>query len=162
MKNHREFWLTGMGMKGFMAVYINYIDEIALYLNDIELDLVLFGGQGGKAIHNSYINMATSGGMIVFFPWLYLLIFGWWQAHTIPRKYPQIVKGIDIHNYARAIEIGLMGSYASITFINTEFTDFYYWHMTMAAIIANLGNAKLKQIAGGMEDDDEEPGKTDI
>jgi probable O-glycosylation ligase (exosortase A-associated) len=154
MRQHPEFWLTGLGMRGFSAIYVNYIDEIAPYLDDTELIHIFYGGSGGKAVHNAYINMATSGGVIVFLPWIYLLFYGWYQAHTIPRKYPQRIDGIDLHNYARAIEIGLVGMYTTITFINTEYVDFYYWHLAMAGILANLGKAKLKQEELGQGDEE--------
>ncbi|MBN2267746.1 MAG: O-antigen ligase family protein [Candidatus Babeliaceae bacterium] len=154
MRQHPEFWLVGMGQRGFSAIYFRYIHEIALYLNDEDLGHVIYGGQGGKAIHNAYLNIFTSGGFIVFLPWIYLLFFGWYQAHNIPKKYPRIIDGVDIHNYARAVEIGLVGAYATIVFTNTEYVDFYYWHLVMAGIIANLGKAKLKRNELAGEDEE--------
>jgi hypothetical protein len=154
LKQHPEFWLTGLGMRGFPVLYFNYISDIEPYLNTEEYGYVLYTGTGGRAIHNTYLNMLTSGGLLVFLPWLYLLFYSWFQAHTIPTKYPRIVDEVDIHNYARAIEIGLVGAYATIFFINTEFVDFYYWHMMMAGIIANLGMARLKREELGLEDEE--------
>lgn len=154
MKQHPEYWLTGLGMKGFRASYFKHIDEIEPYLTPEEYHHILFGGSGGKAIHNTYINMATSGGLLVFLPWSALLFYSWYQAHVIPKRYPRIVDGVNIHNYARAVEIGLLGAFISITFINADFVDFYYWHMAMAGVIANFGKAKLKKEALGEEEDE--------
>ncbi len=98
--------------------------------------------------------MATSGGLLVFLPWSALLLYSWYQAHVTPKRYPRIVDGVDIHNYARAVEIGLFGAFISITFINADFVDFYYWHMAMAGVIANFGKAKLKKEALGEEEDE--------
>jgi hypothetical protein len=98
--------------------------------------------------------MLTSGGIIVFLPWMYMFFFGWYQARNIPKKYPRIVDGIDIHNYARAIEIGLVGAFVTVQFINTEYVDFYYWNLAMVGIIANLGKAQLKREELGIEDEE--------
>lgn len=154
MKQHPEFWLTGMGMKGFRTNYINYIHELEPYLDERELALIVFHGSGGKAIHNTYINMATSGGLLIFLPWMFLLFFSVFQAHQIPKKYPKFVDGVNIHNYALAIETGLLGAGINVMFINAEFVDFYYWHLAMAGVIANLGMAKLKREKIGLEDED--------
>lgn len=144
-------------MAGFQEMYFNYIEEIEPYLNMREYHLVLRQGSGGRAIHNTYINVVTGGGILVFLPWIYLLFSAVIRAHNIPHKYPQIIDGVDIHNYAQAVEIGLLGAYASITFINCEFHDFYYWHMTMAGIIANIGLGKLKREELGEEEFGNEP-----
>lgn len=154
MKQHPEFWLTGLGVRGFSAIYIDYIDELEPYLDVREYHLIFLGGSGGKAIHNTYLNIAASGGIVVFLPWIYLLFSSWFQARNIPRKYPKIMDGVDIHNYAQAIETGLFGAAISVMFINAEFVDFYYWYLTMTGIIANLGKAKLKREELGIEDEE--------
>lgn len=153
-RQHSEFWLTGMGMRGFSSLYYSYMSEIEPYLEPEEVTLIYHGGEGGKAIHNSYINLATSGGLVVIVPWFYLYFYAWFQAYRIPKKYPKIIDGVDIHNYAKATEIGLIGAALTILFINAEFVDFYYWHMTMAGIIANLGKAQLRRQALGQEDEE--------
>jgi hypothetical protein len=43
--------------------------------------------------------------------------------------------------------------YTTIMFINTEYVDFYYWHLAMAVILANLGKAKLKREQFGQEEE---------
>ena len=154
MKNHPEFWLTGMGMKGFRTSYFSYIDELEAYLSPEEFLFVIFGGKGGKAIHNTYINMLTSGGILVFFPWIFLLFFSLFQVHRIPKKYPKIIGGVNIHNYALALEAGMIGAGLNVMFINAEFVDFYYWHFAMAGILGNLGKAVLRREGTDFDDED--------
>ncbi|MBN2301330.1 MAG: O-antigen ligase family protein [Lentisphaerae bacterium] len=156
MKQHPEFWLTGMGLRGFSAIYIDYFDEIVPHLDDKEIPLILYGGGGGKAIHNTYLNIATSGGIIVFLPWMLLLFFSWFQAHNIPKKYPRIVNGVNIHNYALAIKAGLVGAGLNVMFINAEFVDFYYWQLVMIGVLVNLGKAKLKRERFGQDEAEED------
>lgn len=153
MRQHPEFWLTGLGPRGFSAVYFQYIDEIEPHLNEVEYYHILYGGRGGKAIHNTYINMATSGGILVFVPWMFLLFVAVIQAHQIPKTYPKIVDGVNIHNYAMAIELGLLGAGASVMFINAEYVDFYYWYITIVGVIANLGSAQIKKEELGLEEE---------
>lgn len=153
-KNHPEYWLLGVGMYCYARMYARHLDEIAEVLTEQELAMVYWGGRGGKELHNTYLSVLMGGGAVVFITWMFLVFYAWFQVHTIPRRYPQIVDGVDIHNYARAIEIGIIGYCLCITFINMEFVDFFYWHLTMSGIIVNLGKAKLKREALGLEDEE--------
>lgn len=154
MRQHPEVWLTGIGFKGFPTIYFDYLHEIEPDLTAEEYGHVLFHGSGGKAIHNTYLNVLSGCGIITFLPWIFLLFSSWYQAHTFPKRYPKIVDGVNIHNYARAIEIGLLGIFVTIIFGNTESVDFYYWHMTMVGVLVNLANGKLKREALGEEDEE--------
>ncbi len=105
-------------------------------------------------MHNTYLNVLLGGGAVTFLTWMFLVFYTWLQAHTIPRKYPIIVDGVDIHNYAKAIEVGIIGYCICITFGSMEFIDFFYWHLTMSGIIVNLGKAQLKREELGQEEED--------
>jgi O-antigen ligase len=159
LKNHPEYWLFGVGMNCYAQMYIQHIDEMAEVLTTAELAHVLFGGHGGKEIHNTYFSILIGGGFTVFFSWLFFLAYAWWQVHRIPKKYPRIIDGVDIHNYARAIEIGIMGYCLCIMFLNMEFIDMLYWHLTMTGVLVNIGKAKLQREELGQEDEEwyEEP-----
>ncbi|MDY0091963.1 MAG: O-antigen ligase family protein [Candidatus Vecturithrix sp.] len=156
MRQHPEFWLTGLGMRGFQARYFDYIDQIEPHLEPEEVGHIYYGGVGGKAIHNSYLNMLTSGGLLVFFPWLFLIFYAIIQAHFISKKYPKIIEGVNIYNYAWAVEIGIIGVCVCMIFGNTEFVDFYYWFFLMSGIITNLGKAQQRRERLGQEDEYEE------
>lgn len=153
-RNHPEYWLFGVGMNCYAQTYMNHIDELADYLNEEELTLVLFGGGGGKEIHNTCLNVLLGGGAVVFLTWILLIFVSWWQVHTIPKKYPQIINGVNIHNYARAIEIGIIGYCVCISFVNLEFNDFFYWYLTMAGVLVNLGKAQIKRQELGKEEEE--------
>jgi O-antigen ligase len=154
MRQHPEFWLTGVGMKGFSEIYYNYLHEIEPYLTPEENVSVAYRGIGGKAIHNTYLNVLSGGGLLSFLPWVFLLFVSWFQASRIPKKYPKIVDGVNIHNYAQAIEAGLVGIFVTIMFGNTESVDFYYWHMTMVGVLVNIGKARLQREELGIEDEE--------
>ena len=154
-KNHPEYWLFGVGMNGYRTMYYRYhIEEIAEVLDEFELSLVLHGGHGGKDMHNSYLSILLGGGAVTFSTWLFVIIFSLLQAHSIPKKYPRIIDGVDIHNYAKAIECGIMGWSACMILGSREFIDYFYWYLTMSGIIANLGKAKLKREELEKEDDE--------
>lgn len=156
-RTHSEYWLFGVGMHCYSRIYYRYhIHELADVLDDEELSHVLYGGSGGKDMHNSYLNVLLGGGAVTFVTWLFLIVYVWFQAASIPRKYPRIVDGVDIHNYARAIETGILGWCLTMVFGTREFIDFFYLYTTMSGIIVNLGKAKLKREALGEEEDDEE------
>jgi O-antigen ligase len=159
MKNHPEYWFTGVGIDCYKRTYIRHIDEIAEVLEPEELGMVMYGGKGGKQIHNTYLGLLSGGGLAVTLPWLILTFYGWFHAHRIPKKYPKIVDGIDIHNYAKGVEVGIVGYCLCIMFVNMEVIDFYYWFLAMSGIIANIGKAKLKREKLGLEDEEfeEEP-----
>jgi hypothetical protein len=127
-------------------------DELYNYLEPDEFMLILYGGGGGKDIHNTYLNFLLGGGAITFLTWLFLVCYAWYQAHIIPQKYPQIVDGVNIHNYARAIEVGIIGYGVCIMFISAS-TDFFYWHLLMPGIITNLGKAELKRQESELEEE---------
>lgn len=152
-KNNRRYWLLGVGMNCYARMYIEHIDEIAEVLDSYELQILYRRGRGGKDMHNTYLNILLGGGAVTFLTWIFLVFYVWLQAHTIPRKYPQIVDGVDIHNYAKAIEVGIIGYCVSISFASMEFIDFFYWHLTMSGIIVNLGKAKLKREELGQEEE---------
>ena len=158
-RNHPEYWLMGVGMNSYRLMYMRHIDELAGYLDSEELTLVLFGGHGGKDIHNTFLSVLLGGGMFVFVPWVFLILYAWRQACIIPKKYPRIVDGVDIHNYARALEIGILGYCLCVAFLTMEFNDIFYWHLTMVGVITNLGKAKLKREELGQEEEEwgEEP-----
>lgn len=154
-KNNSQYWLLGVGMYCYAQMYINHIDEIAAVLDSDEFPLVfLSGGTGGKEIHNTYLSVLLGGGAVVFVTWMFTILYTWVQVHNIPRKYPRIVDGVDIHNYARGIEVGIIGYCVCVIFINSEFTDFFYWQLTMAGVLANLAKAKLTREALGLEDEE--------
>jgi hypothetical protein len=85
---------------------------------------------------------------------MFLIIYSWIQVHNIPKKYPRIVDGVDIHNYAKGIEVGILGWAVCMVVGTREFIDFFYWYLIMGGIIANLGKAKLKREALGKEDEE--------
>jgi O-antigen ligase len=153
-KNHPEYWLLGVGMYGFARMYRMHFDELSDVLNADEFALVYWGGKGGKEIHNTYLSLLLGGGAVVFLTWVLLILYTWFQVHNMPRKYPQIVDGVDIHNYARAIEIGIIGYCACIIFLNLEFLDFLYWHLTMAGVLRNIEKAELKRQELGLKDEE--------
>ncbi len=153
-KNHSEYWLLGVGMNCYARMYARHFDEIAEVLTGRELAMVWGRGRGGKELHNTYLSVLMGGGAVVFLTWMFLILYSWFQIRTVPRKYPQIVDGVDIHNYARAIEVGIIGYCVSMIFINMEFVDLFYWHLTMSAIVTNLGKAQLQKEALGLEDEE--------
>lgn len=153
-KNHPEYWLFGVGMNCYPRMYIQHIDEIAAVLDEREFSLIFVDEQGGRQLHSSYVGVLLGGGAIVFLAWLFLIFYSWNQARLIPKKYPQIVNGINIHNYAQAIEIGIVGYCVCITFLNMEFIDLFYWHLTMVGVLKNLGKAELKHQELGLKDEE--------
>jgi O-antigen ligase len=161
-RTHPEYWLLGVGMNNFASMYMRHFDEFANVLNADEFAAAYRGGIGGREIHNTYLSILLGGGAVVFLTWMFLVVYVWLQVHNIPRRYPRIVDGVDIHNYARAIETGIIGYCVCITFVNMEFIDFFYWYLTMSGIIANLGKAKLQREALGLEDEEflEQPARS--
>ena len=153
-KNHPEYWLLGVGMYNYAGMYINHMDEIANVLNPLELEMIYYGGGGGKELHNTYLSLLMGGGAVVLGTWMLLILCSWLQSHEIPRKYPQIIDGVNIHNYAKAVEIGIVGYCVCMLFLNMDFVDFFYWHLTMPGVIANLGKAQLKKEALDLEDEE--------
>ncbi|RQW01379.1 hypothetical protein EH223_15080 [candidate division KSB1 bacterium] len=153
--HHPEYWLLGVGINCYAGMYFEYHgDELAEVLNEDEFRLVLFKGYGKKDLHNTFFDILLGGGAVTFLTWLFLVFSAWFQAHNIPKKYPKIVDGVDIHNYARAIEIGIIGCCVCMTFVTISYVDFFYWPLIMSGIIANLGKAKLKREALGQEDEE--------
>ncbi len=153
-RNHPEYWVFGVGMYAYAQMYMRHIDEIAAEVTEEELHHILFGGSGGKEIHNTYISVLMGGGAAVLLCWLFLIFYAWFQVHRIPKKYPRLINGIDIHNYARAVEVGIMGYCVCIMFLNMEFIDLFYWHLIMSGVLVNLCKAKLQREALGQEDEE--------
>ncbi|PIE30407.1 hypothetical protein CSA57_03735 [candidate division KSB3 bacterium] len=151
-----QYWVTGVGMRVYPHIYARHFDVISEVLDPEEFALIYHEGKGGKAIHNTQINVLVSGGLLVFPLWCILIAFVWLQLHFIPRRYPRIVDGINIHSFAMALEAGLVGWIICMTFLNLELVDFFYWHLAMGGIVANLGKAKLRREAMGEEDGEEE------
>jgi len=155
-RKHPEYWLLGVGMTSYRLMYYRrHGHELQAYLNPEEFAYVTYGGGGKKDLHNTYIDVLMGGGLLVFIPWLYLIFYSWRQARNIPRKYPQFIDGVNIHNYACAIEVGIVGYCLSITFVTMEFIDIFYWHLVMVGALANLGQTKLRREAVGDEDEEE-------
>lgn len=153
--HHHEYWLFGVGMHCYARMYYDYhIDELADVLSEEDYMHVLYGGKGGKDMHNTYLNVLLGGGAVTFLTWLFLIIYSWIQVHNIPKKYPRIVDGVDIHNYAKGIEVGIIGWAVCMVVGTREFIDFFYWYLIMGGIIANLGKAKLRREALGKEDEE--------
>lgn len=154
-KNHKEYWLLGVGMSCYrLMYYAEHKDELYYSLEPDEFEYVQYGGSGLKDLHNTFIDVLMGGGLLVFISWLFLIFYTWLQAHNIPRKYPQIIDGVDIHNYARAIEIGIVGYCLASAFVTMEFIDIFYWHLVIVGTLVNLGKTKLARDASG-EDDEE-------
>ncbi len=159
---HPEYWWFGLGLNNYSQIYYKYhIDEIAEVVEEPDFSLVLHGGHGGKDMHNSYYNMLLGGGAITTVTWLSLLAYAFVQAHFIPKRYPKIVDGVDIHNHARAVEAGILGWSFCMTLGSREFIDYFYWFLVMPGVLANLGRARLKREALGREDEefDDAPSK---
>ena len=153
-QNNPQYWFLGVGMYCYSRMYMNHFEEIAAVLDADERKMVLYGGQGGKQIHNTYLSVLLGGGVFVFIPWMFLVVYSLYQAYAIPRKYPQMVDGVDLHNYARGLATGIIGYCIAIAFLNMEFIDLFYWHLTMVGVVANIGKAKLKRDALGIDDDE--------
>lgn len=158
IKNNPEYWLLGVGMKCFRFVYPEHEAELSVVLSPEEMAHLAhstFGGElGGKATHNTFLDMLASGGLLTFVPWMSLILFSWFQASRIPKQYPKIVNGVNIHNYAKAIQVGLVGGFLAGMFTEVQFTDFYYWHLTMSGIIKNIGDAHVRYQESMSEDDE--------
>ena len=60
-----------------------------------------------------------------------------------------------MHNYSMALEIGLVGWWICMSFLNLELVDFFYWHVTMAGVVTNIGKARLKREIAGLDEDEE-------
>lgn len=154
-KTHPEYWLFGVGMNGFSRMYYQYhIDELAQALDSEDFHHVLFGGHGGKDVHNTYLSVLLGGGAVVFLTWGFLFFYAWFQAHTIPKRYPKIVDGVNIHNYAMAIEAGIIGFSVCMMVGTREFIDFVYWQLMMPGIIINVSEMALKRQEMGLEDEE--------
>lgn len=160
-RNHPEYWFFGVGMYCYSLMYHLHFDEISAVIPpEIFLSQIYRGGRGGKELHNTYLSVLMGGGVIILLTWLFLIVAALVKAHRIPSTCPQIIEGIDLHNYARAIEVGIIGYCVSITFVNMEFIDFFYWHLIMPGVLLNLGMAHVKKEALGLLDDDILPDST--
>ncbi|GAK59427.1 O-antigen polymerase [Candidatus Vecturithrix granuli] len=152
-RTHPEYWLTGVGMNCFYLIYKDYhIDEIRAYLEPDEFVQI---AQGGKQMHNTFLNFLLGGGLLVFPTYLFLIFYVIRQAHNIPKKYPKFVDGVNIHLYAWAIETGIIGFCIAVMFVTLEFIDFFYWTLTLSGVVANIGKSAQKQIELGKEDEEE-------
>ena len=154
-KNHSEYWLLGVGINCYARMYRNHFDEIEQVVDPSEFPLVYRGGHGGKELHNTFLSVLMGGGAIWFLSWILLIFLSWFQARRIPKRYPRVIDGIDIHNYARALEAGIVGYCVSITFVNMEFIDFFYWQLTITGAIASMGKVYLENEASDLLDEDD-------
>ncbi|GAK51425.1 O-antigen polymerase [Candidatus Moduliflexus flocculans] len=151
-----QYWWTGVGLRCYPSMYYKYFDEISAVLSEEDLSYIYNNGLGGKAIHNAQINILMSGGIPLAILWASLFFFSWQQAHSFPKKYPKIAQGVNLHNYANALEIGIIGWLVCMSFLNIEFVDFFYWHVTMIGVLNNMGKAQLQREHSGVEEDEEE------
>jgi len=161
-KNHPEYWWTGIGLRCYPYMYYQHFDEIAPVLEPEDFASIYKDGKGGKAIHNAQINILVSGGIPLATFWAMYFFFSWRQAHNFPKKYPKIAHGVNLHNYANALEIGLVGWLVCMSFLNIEFVDFFYWQATMIGVVTNMGRAQLQRELAGVEDEDEEEAAANI
>jgi putative inorganic carbon (hco3(-)) transporter len=154
-RKHPEYWLLGVGIASYRLMYFReHRYELQDYLEPDEFLIVAYGGSGGKDLHSTYVSALMGGGLVVFLPWLFLIFYAWNQARMIPQKYPQFINGVNIHNYARALEIGIIGYCISAAFVSMELIDIFYWQLVIVGAITNLGKARLAREALGEEDEE--------
>jgi probable O-glycosylation ligase (exosortase A-associated) len=145
-KNHPEYWLLGVGMKCYPLMYYSqHADELYDHLNEADFDQVRFHGSGGKDLHNTFLDVLMGGGMITFLTWMLLVFLAWFQAHRFPKLYPQVINGVNVHNYARALEVGIFGFCVCAMFVSLVIFDFFYWYALMPGILVNIARAKQKR-----------------
>ncbi len=154
--NNQQYWWTGIGLRCYPFMYYQHFDEIAPVLAPEDFASIYGDGKGGKAIHNAQINLLMSGGIPLATLWAAYFFFSWSQAHRFPKKYPKIIQGVNVHNYANALEIGIVGWLVCMSFLNIEFVDFFYWHATMIGVVTNIGRAQLQRELAGTDEDEEE------
>lgn len=154
--NNPQYWGAGVGMRCYPFMYYQHFDQIEPVLSEEDFALIYHGGRGGKAIHNAQLNILMSGGIPLATIWAVLFFFSWHQAHSFPKKYPKIAQGVNLHNYANALEIGIVGWFICMSFLNIELVDFYYWHVTMIGVLTNMGRAQLQQELAGLKENEEE------
>ena len=153
--HHPQFWMIGVGVRCYPQFYGAYLDFIYQYLEAEEFSHIYGEGRGGKAIHNTQLNLLMSGGFPLVLLWHALFFNAWGKAHNFSKKYPKIIDDVNMHNYSMALEIGLVGWWICMSFLNLELVDFFYWHVTMAGVVTNIGKARLKREIAGLDEDEE-------
>ena len=158
--NNPQYWIKGVGMFCYAQTYRKHADQLEMFLEPDEFGRMFYGRSDGKPweVHNTYLDILLGGGVLVFLPWVFIIGYSLIKMHQFPKKYPKIIGGVDLHNYARAIEIGIIGYCVSVTFITLTFNDFFYWLLAMAGAVENIGKAEVNRINSGAEDEwEEEP-----